>query len=161
MSPETLQGAWVRTPESALFLPKGWFCFSRTPEDPAALDNAHNLAISNRDSLSSEQEQEEPAGVLVQPAGETQHLLVSGAAMPGLAFVLAQDCVRSRERPVLVRTAVLGKDGSGRSGPEGKGLHCRELLALWNGWVFLSVQMSQYPRVRYRQAQDGTPIFVD
>ncbi|XP_028016212.2 tumor necrosis factor receptor superfamily member 10B isoform X2 [Eptesicus fuscus] len=57
---------------------RGWFCFSRTPEDPEALDNAHNLAISNRDSLSSEQEQEELA--LVQPAGEAQHLLGRASA---------------------------------------------------------------------------------
>lgn len=78
VSPETLQGARLWTPESALFLPKGWFGVLRTPGEAEALDNARNLAKSDRDSLSSEQEQEELAGGLVQPAGETQLLLVSG-----------------------------------------------------------------------------------
>lgn len=54
---------------------RGWFCCSRTPGEPEALDNARNLTISNRDSLSSEQEQEELAGVRVQSTGEAQHLL--------------------------------------------------------------------------------------
>ncbi|XP_070272692.1 tumor necrosis factor receptor superfamily member 10A-like isoform X1 [Myotis yumanensis] len=54
---------------------QGWFGCLRTPGEAEALDNAHNLAKSNRDSLSSEQEQEELAGGMVQPAGEAQLLL--------------------------------------------------------------------------------------
>ncbi|XP_045441860.1 tumor necrosis factor receptor superfamily member 10B isoform X2 [Pipistrellus kuhlii] len=50
---------------------RGWFWRSQTTGDTEALDNAHNQAINNRDSLSSEQEQEE----LVQPTEEAQHLL--------------------------------------------------------------------------------------
>lgn len=53
----------------------GWFGGLRTPGEAEALDNARNLARSDRDSLSSEQEQEELAGGLVQPAGEAQLLL--------------------------------------------------------------------------------------
>ncbi|XP_015413218.1 PREDICTED: tumor necrosis factor receptor superfamily member 10B isoform X1 [Myotis davidii] len=54
---------------------RGWFGVLRTPGEAEALDNARNLAKSDRDSLSSEQEQEELAGGLAQPAGETQLLL--------------------------------------------------------------------------------------
>ncbi|XP_023620102.1 tumor necrosis factor receptor superfamily member 10A [Myotis lucifugus] len=54
---------------------RGWFGCLRTPGEAEALDNARNLAKSDRDSLSSEQEQEELAGGLVQPAGEAQLLL--------------------------------------------------------------------------------------
>ncbi|XP_059551968.1 tumor necrosis factor receptor superfamily member 10B isoform X3 [Myotis daubentonii] len=53
----------------------GRFGGLRTPGEAEALDNARNLARSDRDSLSSEQEQEELAGVLVQPAGKAQLLL--------------------------------------------------------------------------------------
>ncbi|XP_036170606.1 tumor necrosis factor receptor superfamily member 10B isoform X5 [Myotis myotis] len=53
----------------------GWFGGLRTPGEAEALDNARNLARSDRDSLSSEQEQEELAGGLAQPTGEAQLLL--------------------------------------------------------------------------------------
>ncbi|XP_036170605.1 tumor necrosis factor receptor superfamily member 10B isoform X4 [Myotis myotis] len=54
---------------------RGWFGGLRTPGEAEALDNARNLARSDRDSLSSEQEQEELAGGLAQPTGEAQLLL--------------------------------------------------------------------------------------
>ncbi|XP_005864648.1 PREDICTED: tumor necrosis factor receptor superfamily member 10B isoform X2 [Myotis brandtii] len=53
----------------------GWFGCLRAPVEAEALDNVRNLAKSDRDSLSSEQEQEELAGGLVHPAGEAQLLL--------------------------------------------------------------------------------------
>ncbi|EPQ06718.1 Tumor necrosis factor receptor superfamily member 10A [Myotis brandtii] len=54
---------------------RGWFGCLRAPVEAEALDNVRNLAKSDRDSLSSEQEQEELAGGLVHPAGEAQLLL--------------------------------------------------------------------------------------
>lgn len=150
------------TPQSALCLPKDWFRCSRTPGEREAQDNAYNLARSNRDSLSSEQEQEELSGVLVQPPREAQHLLVSGGghARPW-PLCWPRTVLEAGKGPCWSGLLSWGRMVQGDQDLKGKGLHCREMLALWNAWVFLSVQMSQYPRVWNRQAQDGHPIFVD
>lgn len=125
--PETLQGAWVWAPESALCLPKLFFWCSCPPRGPGARDNAHNQIVSSRNSqstLDSEQELEqqehaELTEVIALSPEEAKRLLVSGRwPCSILAPLRAQDGGGHRERPMPLRCPVpWGRGGGGRPGP--------------------------------------------
>lgn len=115
MPPETLQGAWVWAPESALCLPKLFFWCSCPPRGPGARDNAHNQIVSSRNSqstLDSEQELEqqehaELTEVIALSPEEAKRLLVSGRwPCSILAPLRAQDGGGHRERPMPLRSPV-------------------------------------------------------
>lgn len=83
---ETLPGAVVWTPESALCLSKVCFRCLCPLRKPGALGGVHKEVVSDRGSLSmlaSEQELEHrehaelPGVIVLSPAEEAEHLLVS------------------------------------------------------------------------------------